>query len=221
MKRLLATALILFTAIASAEHVEQKVTNEKYNTFVFDKPYKKLVFEPNSPVSEPLPLDGNFGFLLHINKGAKLPFQLVVELINGETVEFQLIPHEMEVGHEYRRNGAGIYSEPEGQRARPSDKWVTDVLREAYQQKTPVGFMEEGQPAYAELGDTYLLPIKRFNNNLYEILIYEVRSETPKNIQPRDFWHEKVEAVQLEGDIVSPNHRPILFILREVAQDGR
>lgn len=206
--------------MVNAESVSHDVAITKYNTFVFDKPYKTVVFEPGSRVDEPIPLSGNNGFLLRVKENATHPFQLLVELTNGETVEFSLQPTLNEAGFVYRRNGAGTFAEPEGQRARPSDNWVVTTLKQAYLHQAPVGFMEEGKPNYAQLGDTELLPIKRFTNNLYEILVFEVRSETPKEIQPRDFWHEGVEAVQLEGDIVSPRHRPILFILKEVAEHG-
>ena len=220
MKKLLPLATLLISCFSNAESVNQDVAIGKYNTFVFDKPYKTVVFEPGSQVDEPIPLSGNDGFLLRVEEGAHSAFQLVVELTNGETVEFILEPSRASSGFTYRRNGAGTYSEPEGQRARPSDGWVVEVLKQSFLHQTPVGFMEEGKPNHTKLGDTELLPIKRFTNNLYEILIFEVRSETPKEIQPRDFWHEGVEAVQLEGDIVSPNHRPILFILKEVPSNG-
>tara|TARA_B100002049_G_scaffold229110_1_gene204337 strand:- start:84091 stop:84753 length:663 start_codon:yes stop_codon:yes gene_type:complete len=220
MKKLLPVVALLISGFAMAESVNQDVSVGKYNTFVFDKPYKKIVFEPGSRVEEPIPLSGNDGFLLRVEEGAHNAFQLVVELTNGETVEFVLEPTFSESGATYRRNGAGTFSEPEGQRARPSDGWVVETMKQAYLHQTPVGFMEEGEPKYAKLGDTELMPIKRYTNNLYELMIFEVRSETPKEIQPRDFWHEGVEAVQLEGDIVSPQHRPTLFILKEVKVNG-
>jgi len=220
MKKLISTTLLFLSFMTSAEQVDQNVSVSKYNTFVFDKPYKALVFEPGSQIDEPIPLAGNNGFLLRIKASASKSFQLVVELTNGETVQFILKPSQSTKGEVYRRNGAGIYANPEGQRARPSDNWTVETLKSAFLHQTPVGFMEEGKPKFSEIGDTQLLPIKRYTNNLYEILIFEVRSDTAKEIQPRDFWHEGVEAIQLEGDVVSPKHRPILFILRSVSKNG-
>jgi len=216
MKRIFSIIMLCTTCFANAEGVEQDVAINKYNTFVFDKPYKKAIAQPGSPIDEPLPLDGNNGFLLRVNGNSDKPFQLIVELVNGETVDFYLTPKNNAQANTYRRNKAGTYSEPEGQRARPSDTWIIEVMKAATLQKTPVGFMEEGKPHYAQSGDTYLVPVKKLTNNLYELLIFELRSDTAKNVQPRDFWHEGVEAIQIDGDIVSPHHRPIIFILREV-----
>lgn len=216
MKRIIPLLLLCASGFTSAESVEQTLAIGKYNTFVFDKPYKKAIAEPGTPVDEPVPLDGNNGFLLRINDTEAKPFQLIVELINGETVDFYLTPKKLEKANTYRRNKAGTYSEPEGQRARPSDTWVIEVMKAATLHKTPVGFMDAGKPYFAQSGDTYLVPVKKLTNNLYELLIFELRSDSPKNVQPRDFWHEGVEAVQIDGDIVSPHHRPIIFILREV-----
>ena len=215
MKKALLTSLLIFSGLSNAGIIEHEVSKSKYNTFIFDKPYSTLYFGENAKIKEPIPLMGNRGFLLKMEDEAK-EFQLIVELKNGESIEFKINPIPLEVGNTYRRNRAGINSDPEGQRARPSDKWCVDTIRDAMLHRTPVGFLEEGKPKFAEIGDTQLLPIKRYSNDMYELLIYEMRSQTPKTIQPRDFWYDGVEAIQIEGDVVSPNHRPIIFILRGV-----
>lgn len=220
MKKLILTTLLLTSSLVQAEIVEQKISTTKYNTFVFDKPYSSLLFGENAKVNEPIPLIGNKGFLLKLKPEQEKDFQLIVELKNGETVEFTIYPTKANTGYTYRRNRAGIYAEPEGQRARPSDKWCVDTIRDALLGRTPAGFMEGGKPEFSQIGDTQLLPVQRFTNDTYELLIFEMRSETAKEVQPRDFWYDGVEAIQIEGDIVSPNHRPIIFILRGIEDHG-
>lgn len=220
MKRLILTTLLLASSIAQAAVVEQEISTTKINTFVFDKPYSSLLFGENAMVNEPIPLLGNKGFLLKVKPEQKEDFQLIAELKNGETIEFTIYPVESNTGFTYRRNRAGIYAEPEGQRARPSDKWCVDTIRDALLHRTPTGFIDGGKPEFSQIGDTQLLPIKRFTNDLYELLIFEMRSDTPKEVQPRDFWYDGVEAIQIEGDIVSPEHRPIIFILRGIEDHG-
>ena len=212
----LALALMATTLSLSAEQVEHSVVVGKYNTFVFDKPYKSILFEGKSPVEKPKALTGNTGFLIKIKEKTEAPFQGVIELVNGETVEFILSTVDGTKGSVYRRNGAGVYAAPEGQRARPSDLWVVDTMRSAVLGEIPSGFSEEGVGKPGSIGAATLTPIKRYSNYEYELNIYSLSSEIPTTIQPIDFWHEGVEAVQVEGDIVSPNENPTVFILRSV-----
>ena len=49
----LALSLMVSAFSISAEQVEHSVVVGKYNTFVFDKPYKSILFEGKSPIEKP------------------------------------------------------------------------------------------------------------------------------------------------------------------------
>lgn len=207
-------------------------STEAYNRLVFPVPFQKVVIPPDAEVREvPVALKDNLGILIRPAPGAQ-PVNVFVQLVNGESFTVRLTPSSNPEASVFRyRNATDVQAKP-NKVDRPEDGWLTDVIVNAIEGKTPEGFEKgvelppiraivapkgvNGEVSINKANRIELTPSAHFVGSGYSLKVYRLFAKEAINVEPRDFYREGVIAVSVDGDIVSQKHNPLLVMLEAV-----
>lgn len=237
MKKLIAPflAALLLSPLAGAEqskNFELMASTSSYNRLVFPVPYERIVIPQDAQLREnPISLKGNLGLLVRPSEGAR-PIDIFVQLVDGRAFNITLIPSADPNAAVFRYDNADdVQLKPEAI-DRANDGWIADAFVLAAQGKKPLGFEISrddllpikavikpnpiaGKHNISTLNQLDMQPIKKYSGSGHTISIYRLHAKGMINIEPRDFYRQGIVAVSVDGDVVGPDHTPLVIILEE------
>lgn len=230
IKRIIVFLCVLFPFYAwanTSDNYEIMVSTSSYNRLVFPVPFSQIVLPPDAQFAEdPIPLNNNLGLLVKPAQGAR-PITAFVQLIDGTAFNVTLLPSSKPEGAVFRYSGATDKNSAPSIEQRADDSWLTDLFVEVFQNKTPSGFEKRSKltkpiklvfstkekTKQAKVNQLDLIPVSYFHNSNYVVKVYLLKAKQATQIEPRDFYNEKVVAISLEKDFVSLSDNPKLIVL--------
>lgn len=209
-------------AYAPRRDNEIAVSDSDFNHFIFPAAIVKgPIFPAGAPVlGEPVYLADNTQLLLQLVAGADEPFNMIVELENGQVYKFWLKPLPIRgitkrVENTHRRVSRALDA-PLSASARAAD---VELMKRVVTNTLPEEFQPVPLPAPTHLDKFSVIPLSSWSDGFARrVTMYSLAAAPGQTavVAAPQFYHPGITAISVDGDVVDVANSPTLYVIEAI-----
>lgn len=210
-----------------AQSNEIIVSDRDYNHFVFNSPISQLLFPAGAPIEgEAQYLSNNTQVLVQFTRGSDKPFQMIVELENGEVHKEYLKARPVKgvfkkfdsklKNHSPNTPRASENSVGQAEQVSAGAKDI-ELLKRMLSGDLPGDFENVALPGITRFDKFTAIPLTGYSNGVKRIFVFSLVAVPGQSaiVAPPMFYRQGITAVMLDGDTVNNEISPQLYVVED------